>query len=146
MTTKQNNVHLNSLNLRIFIWAQSSSLSESELYVGTSEVVESSEEVGVPVPTLALGPIPPATNGPTSASRTLDVTIQSAAKAAIARGSFVVDGVVVQSAERRLVPSELSGADRGAGTPWSRRFPASSWGPRRGRGRDTIDSYVKSIR
>ena len=90
--------------------------------------------------------LPFASNGPTSASRTLGVTIQSAAKAAVARGSVVVDGVVVRSAERRLVPSELSGADRGAGTPRPRRFPASSWAPRRGRGRDTIDSYVKSIK
>ena len=108
---------MNNLNLRIFSWAQSSGLSESGLYVGTSEVVESSEEVGVPVPTLALGPIPPATNGPTSASRTLDVTIQSAAKTAVARGSVVVDGVIGRSAEQRLVPGKLLGANRGLGRP-----------------------------
>ena len=94
---------------------------------------------------IVLHTLPFACNGPTSASRTLGVTIQSAAKAAVARGSVVVDGVVVRSTERRLVPSELSGANQGAGTPRPRRFPATSWAPRRGRGRDTIDSYVKSI-
>ena len=90
--------------------------------------------------------LPFASNGPTSASRTLGVTIQSAAKAAVARGSVVVDGVVGRSAERRLVPSETFGGRPGAGMPRPRRFPASSWAPRRGRGRYAIDSYVKSIK
>ena len=61
--------------------------------------------------------LPFASNGPTSASRTLGVTIQSAVKAAVARGSIVVDSVVVRSVERRLVPGELSGADLGPGRP-----------------------------
>ena len=62
--------------------------------------------------------LPFASNGPTSASRTLGVTIQSAAKAAVARGSIVVDSiVVVRSVGRRLVLSELLGADRGPGRP-----------------------------
>ena len=62
--------------------------------------------------------VPPfASNGPTSASRTLGVTIHSAVKAGVARGSIVVDSVVVRSVERRLVPSKLSGADRGRDAP-----------------------------
>ena len=88
--------------------------------------------------------LPFASNGPTSASRTLGVTIQSAAKAAVARGSFAVDGVVGRSAERRLVPSELSGADRGPGRPGrsaSRHPPGRPGGVPRGR--YAIDSYVK---
>ena len=38
--------------------------------------------------------LPFVSNRPNSASRTLGVTIQSAAKAAVARGSVVVDGAV----------------------------------------------------
>ena len=91
--------------------------------------------------------LPFASNGPTSASRTLGVTIQSAVKAAVTRGSFAVDGVVGRSAERRLVPSEIFGADRGPGRPGrsASRYPARRW-PKRGRGRDAIDSYVKFIK
>ena len=88
--------------------------------------------------------LPFTSNGPTSASRTLGVTIQSATKAAVARGSIVVDSVVVWSVERRLVPSKLSGADRGPGRPGrgaSRHPPGRPGGVPRGR--YAIDSYVK---
>ena len=73
--------------------------------------------------------LPFASNGPTSASSTLGITTQSAAKAAVARGSVVVDGVVVRSSERRLVPSEAFGGRPGAGTPRPRHFPAPSRAP-----------------
>ena len=69
---------------------------------------------------------PSASNGPTSASRTLGITIQFTAKAAVARGSVVINGVVGRSAERRLVPSKAFGGRPGPGTPRPRRFPAPS--------------------